>query len=278
MMLIRAVAVVLTLLVYSGIFSVQYHKAQELENSLDTALPVAFHKITAGYLKQLAAEMLFIKTSVFLGGVRAGTPPKSYEAALGNNFEVMTQLYPRFIDPYYFCQGFLTPISQYSAARANRIFETGISAHPDNQFIRMFQGTNYVLSLNEPLKAAKVFREASEIENASPLFGHLAALLSAKGGDIAAGLISLKAMLAAEDNEAVQNRYKEEIVIFEKALEVQRAIDVYTNKNGEPPRTLNQLVPEFITQLPVIKKSFILVYNAPDLHLQRPDKNNLVFQ
>jgi hypothetical protein len=34
--------------------------------SLDIALPVSFYKIVTGYKKQLAAEMLFIRTSVFL--------------------------------------------------------------------------------------------------------------------------------------------------------------------------------------------------------------------
>ena len=44
--------------------------------------------------------------------------------------------------------------------------------------------------MNEPLKGAEAFAEAAKLPEAPPMFGHLAALLSAKGGDIAAGLIS----------------------------------------------------------------------------------------
>jgi len=272
MMIIRGIVLAGLILFYGFIFAAQYQKAQEHTISLDVALPVSFHKIAAGYLKQLAAEMLFIRSSVFLGGVRPGTPPTSYADALGNNFAVMTQLYPRFIDPYYFCQGFLAPISPESAARANTIFETGIAAYPDNFFFRMFHGANFFLSMNEPLKAAKAFEEAAKLPKAPPIFGHLAAILSARGGDIAAGLISLKAMLASEENEVVRARYQQEIVIFEQTLEVQKAVNAYTNKYGAAPEALEQLVPEFLSKLPVIKDSFILDYDPPSLHLRRPDR------
>lgn len=271
MMIIRAIALSSLVVLYGLVFTVQEQKAQERDITLELALPVSFQKIAAGYVKQLAAEMLFIRTSVFLGGVRPGTPPTSYADALGNNFAVMTQLYPRFIDPYYFCQGFLAPISPETAARAGTIFETGIAAHPDDFILRFFHGTNFFLAMNEPLKGAETFTEAAKLPKAPPLFGHLAALLSAQGGDIAAGLISLKTMLSGEKDEAVRARYEEEIVIFEQALEVQKGLNAYTVKYGAAPQTLEHLVPEFISSIPVIKDSFVLVYDAPNLHLQRPE-------
>ena len=61
-----------------------------------------------------------------------GTPETSYAEPLANNFEVMTQLYPRFIDPYYFAQAFLAPISPEAAGKANTILETGIAAYPND--------------------------------------------------------------------------------------------------------------------------------------------------
>jgi hypothetical protein len=126
--------------------------------------------------------------------------------------------------------------------------------------------------MNEPLKGAKAFDEAAKIPGAPPMFAHLAALLSAKGGDIAAGLISLKTMLAAEKDEAVRARYQEEIVIFEQAMEVQKALNLYTEKYGVSPNTLEQLVPDFLPHVPQIKDSFVLVYDPPTLRLQRPDR------
>ncbi|EKD33833.1 MAG: hypothetical protein ACD_75C02579G0008 [uncultured bacterium] len=272
MMVARSLLLAGIVLLYGWFFTLQEQRGEELKGSLTMALPVGFYKIACGYMQQLAAEILFIRTSVFLGGMPPGTPPTSYADALGNNFEVMTRLYSRFIDPYYICQGFLTPISPESAARASTIFETGIAAYPDDLILRFFYGTNFFLSMNEPLKGAEAFAEAAKLPKAPPMFAHLAALLSAKGGDIAAGLISLKTMLTTEKDESVRTRYEEEIVIFEQALEVKKALSGYTGKYGAAPNTLEQLVPEFITGIPDNKDSFVLVYDPPNLHLQRPDK------
>ncbi|MBU1564049.1 MAG: hypothetical protein KJ630_00300 [Proteobacteria bacterium] len=216
--------------------------------------------------------MLFIKISVFMGGVRPGTPPVSYAAPLASNFESISLIYPHLIDQYYFCQSFLPYISIESAATANAILERGIATYPADLFLRFFHASNFFLAMNEPIKGAKAFAEAAKLPNAPPMFGHLAALLSAQGGDIAAGLISLKTMLAKEKNEKVRNRYNEEIVIFQQALEVQKALKAYISKNGTAPKILEQLVPEFISGIPEIMDSFVLIYDPPVLHLKRPDR------
>ena len=77
MMIIRVIVLTGLVLLYGIIFTTQEQKAQNRNVSLEIALPVSFHKIAAGYIKQLAAEMLFIRTSVFLGGVRPGTPRRA---------------------------------------------------------------------------------------------------------------------------------------------------------------------------------------------------------
>lgn len=271
--ILRAVFLSVLILIYGFIFSAHEQKMSKRILSLEYAKPVNYYRITAGYLKQLAAEMLFVRTSVFLGGVLSKKkPPANYEETLGNNFEVMTQLYPRFIAPYFYVQAFLPHISLQAAAKSNRILETGISAYPNDLFLRFMYAVNYFLSMNEPLKAAQAFTEAAKLPKAPPLFGHLAVLLSARGGDIAAGLISLKTMLAAEKDELVRSRYKEEIVIFEQAMKVQKGLKAYTNKYGSAPKDLEKLVPEFLPQLPKIKDSFTLIYDPPNVHLQRPDR------
>lgn len=260
------------ILLYGCIFSFQERQVNNLDTTLGIALPASFHKIVTGYLKQLTAEMIFIRTSVFLGSVHPGISSVTYEEILGNNFEVMTQLYPDFRDPYFFCQAFLTPISQESAAKASQIFDTGITAYPNDISLRFFHAANFFLTMNEPLKGAKAFAEAAKLSDAPPLFSHLAALLSAQGGDISAGLISLRTLLSAEKDEVVRTRYQEEIVIFEKALEVQQALNTFTSKYGFAPQHLEELVPDFLQDIPNIKDTFVLVYDPPNLHLKRPDR------
>ena len=70
----------------------------------------------------------------------------------------------------------------------------------------------------------------------------------------------------------MRKRYQEEIVIFEQAMKVNEALKAYTGKAGTAPESLQQLVPDFISQLPDIRDSFVLVYDPPNLHLRRPDR------
>ncbi len=208
---LRVVLLAGLILLYGIFFLIQDKKGMKREVVLQPSMPVSFYTIATGYLRQLAAEILFIRASVFVGGVPPGTPETTFEQALGNNLDTMTRLYPRFLDPYYFCQGVLPHISPEAALQTSTVLETGISAYPEDQFLHFFYASNFFLAMNEPLKGAEAFVEAAKLPEAPPMFGHLAALLSARGGDIAAGLISLRAMLAGEKDKAVRKRYQEEI-------------------------------------------------------------------
>lgn len=260
------------ILLYGLSFIAQERTAQYKNVKLEFSLPANFYRVISGYFKQLISELIFVRTSVFLGSVQPGLLPATYEDALSNNFEVMTKLYPQFVDPYYYCQAFLTSISAESATNASKIFETGVKANPNDLVLRFFHAQNF-LTMDEPIKAANAFTEAAKLQNAPAMFGHLAALLSAHGGDISAGLISLEILLKDEKNEIVRSRYQEEIRTFQKALEVQRALNAYILKYASEPKSLNQLIPEFIPGIPKIDNSFILFYNPPNLHLKRPDKS-----
>jgi len=269
-MLLRSFILLSFILVYGLAFSILDHTVQNRNVQLQPALPAKFQQVASGYLRQIVSEILFIKTSVFLGGVKPGTPETTYAESLAHNFEVMTSLYPEFIDPYYFNQSFLAPISLESARRANTIHQTGIEIFPNNFVLHFFYAFNYYRYLNEPLRAAKAFEDAAALPDAPLMFGHLAALFSAEGGDITAGLVTLKTMLAAEQNEVVRERYQQEIEIFEKALTVERAVSSYTKKYHIPPEKLEDLVPEHLEQLPEIQNNFILIYEPPLLRLERP--------
>ena len=269
-MLLRSLILLSFILIYGLAFLILDHTFQNRNVQLQPVLPAKLQQVASGYLSQIVSEILFIKTSVFLGGVKPGIPATSYAEPLANNFEVMTSLYPEFIDPYFFSQSFLAPISQESARRANTILNTGIKTFPDNFMFRFFYAFNYYRYLNEPLKAAKAFEDAAALPDAPPMFGHLAALFSAEGGNITAGLVTLKTMLAAEQNEGVRERYQQEIETFEKALTVERAVSSYTKKHHTPPEKLADLVPEYFEQLPEIQNNFILIYEPPLLRLERP--------
>jgi len=262
---------------YIYLFLLNEKNIESKKPSLNTPLTTNFYKVASGYLAQLTSEMLFIRTSVFLGNIFFSSAKENNNESISKNFEVMTNLYPQFIDPYFFTQAFLPSISRASAKKANSILELGIKTLPDNLIIRFFYATNFFLYMDDPASGSKAFADASKISGAPRLFGHMAALLSAQNGDIEAGLISLKTMLNIEHDENIRLRYKEEIVTFETALRIKEAITTYTELIGSAPTSLEQLVPKFLPEIPAIEESFILVYNPPKLSLKRPsrEKTNL---
>lgn len=267
---IRTVFLLFCVLLYGVCYSYHDRNMQERQVTLQSAPPLIVLQAITGYFRQITSEILFVRTSVFLGGLKPGADELEYEAGLAHNLRTMTSLYPEFIDPYFFTNGFLAPISKYGAGQASFIFETGIDALPDDFILRFYNGANYFYHLNEPLRAAEVFAEAAKLADAPIIFSRLAAIFSAHGGNLRAGLVMLHTMAKAEEEEIVKERYLEEITYFEKAIVVQNAVDLYTKGHGSPPEKLDLLVPGYISNIPDLKKRFVLVYEPPDVTLRRP--------
>ena len=237
---------------------------------LQTAPPLKLLQAVGGYLHQITAEIIFVKTGVFLGG--ANIKPDEHEMEISQNLSTAVLLYPDFIDPYYYTESFLAPISKQSAEAANTILEKGIDTYPHNFVFLFFHAFNYYRYLNDPLSAAKAFQKASTISGAPPMFAHLAAVFSASGGDIAAGLLMLKIMEKGETNSIAKKRYQVEIQDYDKALNVVKAISSYQKKHNAPPETLEDLVPHELNELPKLSKFFAFQWNGTKLSLTRPTR------
>jgi len=256
------------MLIYGALFSVQEAAQQGRAVELTPTLPAALQR-TLGYFRQIGAEMLYIKTAVFLGGRPPGTPPQTYAGQLAQHFQVISALHPKFLDTYYLSESSLPWIDTEYAKRANRVLESGARARPDEWFIPFFIGFNYFRYLHEPIKAATWLHQASQTRNAPSWLGHLSALLSARGGDIVGGLIWLRAMLAAEEDERTRAMYRADIAEFTKAARVLGAIYAYERRHGRAPESLDDLSPEFLKRLPEMQRGYVLDYNRPNLHLER---------
>nr|WP_320116438.1 hypothetical protein [uncultured Desulfuromonas sp.] len=234
---------------------------------LSPTLPAIVHQCFTGCFKQLDAEFLFVKCAVFHGGAS----PKDLNAnaeMLALNLDVATQLYPEFIDPYYLSQSTLPQISEENAAFVNILLRRAATAGVQDMALPFFQGFNLFYYMKQPQKAAKVFLELSRRDGAPAWFGHFAGILAAKGGDIRAALITLQSMLSVETDEVLKKRYQEDIKRFQQALLVQQATERYFQVYGEYPQTLQELVPDFLTELPVSDR-FILKWSPPVLKLVR---------
>jgi len=238
-------------------------------SELTPTLPARMQQVAWSYMRQLGAEMLYIKAAVFLGGRSPEAKPESYAPTLAEHFDVMSRLHPKLIDTYYLCESSLSWISPDNARFVNSILDRGIEARPKQWMLPFFEGFNNWRYLNEPKKAASYLWRAVDTHAAPRWVGQLATILAAENGDIYGGLVWLQAMLEKETDPDLRTRYKADISEFRKAMRVLQAINQYQKLHGHKPARLSELVPHFLPTLPTMSHGFTLTYDPPHLNLKR---------
>lgn len=231
-----------------------------------------FVRIISGYFRQIVAEIFFVQSSVFLGGVQAGTDPRSYSSTIAHNYRQITNLYPEFRDPYYYAQSYLADVGREEAAAVNAILDSGLKASPKDLLYPFLKGYNLFRYLDSPLEAAEVFRKASHLPDAPPMFSHLAVILAAEGGEIEAAMLSLVVLIKSSTEIAVQRLYQEELEMFYDARRVQQAVNEYHHQHQKYPTQLSDLVPQYLTVLPSFGTKFTMTWNPPIVGLKRPKR------
>lgn len=260
-----------------GYFFIVQEKAFQKEYIYLKALPsVSAIRLLTGYGHQLAAEIAFVQSSVFLGGLPVGSDPRTYMPILAHNYKTVAKLYPEFIDTYYYAQSYLAGVQSIvigvdveATRAANSILAVGRIAEPNNLIYPFFQGFNHFSYLNEPQEAAKIYREASQIPKAPPVFAHMATLMQAEGGELEASVYGLEILMRTTNDRYRRELYAEEIRMFKQALEVQKAVGAFLMRNQRYPRTLDELVPLYIPALPDFDSAFDLAWSAPNVSLKR---------
>lgn len=262
----------LVFIAYGLLFQIHEQQLSKVQSQLSPALPAPIQEIVLGYLKEVGAEMLFIKTAAFWGRNDLPKKHEEYAANLAQNFQVMTDIYPEFIDPYYLCQSSLSYINYDSASSTNEILLKGVQSNPEDMILPFFRGFNFYYYMDQPKEAAAIFFDLASRPDAPTWFGHLAGVLSARGGDLYGGLMTLKAMLSTEEDEQMKERYQRSIMNFESAIKVHEATEKFFTKNGHYPQLLNNLIPEFLVKMPLFDDGFSLKWESSNLRLLRPLK------
>lgn len=238
-------------------------------SSITPALPTKMLDVLGHtYLTQFIAEVLFIKTAVYQGGLRK-EPTSENLTILGNHFIAMSHLHPKMIDIYYRAESTLAHRGEPYIQTANQILKTGRTALPNEVALPFLEGFNYFNYLNNPLKAAEILKIASEIPAAPKWIGHLASILMAREGNIRSGLALLQGMYANSQNSSEKERYQKDIIVFKQALLVQQALDKYRQNNHAHATDLSELVPIYLGKLPTWNQGYSLDYHAPKLLLVR---------
>jgi len=252
---------------YAVLFNHLDSVKEQGEHDLQPLAPKAFYDAT-GYLKQLSAEMLFIKTKLFLGSDPNADRRHKNMLVLSTYFKQVAVMHPLLSDTYYMAESALAWVAPEYATRANEILKIGIKSHKDIYLFPFFMGFNYFYYLHEPEEGAKWLMRASKYDGAPKWFAHFASILAARGGNISGGLAWLRMMLSTADDENEKKRYVADIAEYEKAMLVLEAIERYKAKLKRAPETLEDLVPEFLGALPSMKGRFSLDYQHGKLLLR----------
>ena len=268
----KRLLILICLLVYGGLWWQFKNEIHWTDRYLSPAMPAPALKVASGYGQHMAGFSLFVKTAIFTGGNNlTGLDEPTYAGNLAQNYDVAAQLYPKFIDTYFFAQSFLPHISKEYAAATNNILERGVAARPDYLFFPFFQAFNYLKYLDDPIKAADIFEKLSQMPDAPNWFASLSSKLRARGGQLAAGRDMLVVLYENEEYEGVKARYAKEIENFDKALMVQRALDLYRQEHGEEAPSLKDLIPDYLAALPDLHLGYVLQWEAPTLKLIYPE-------
>ena len=259
----------LCILLYSMMFFKVDQLNQKQTLDLSPAIPTTILKIVGHtYPNQFLAEYLFIKTAVYYGGLSVKPSDENLDR-MANHFKAMSELHPPMIDTYYRAEAALAHRGSDHVKQANIILEMGREALPSEVVLPFFEGFNYLNQLEQPKKAAQILQIASQIDGAPSWIGHLASILMADEGNIRSGLMLLKGMYASTQDEQEKERYKKDIQAFQKAWLVQQALQRYQQQYGKAARTLDDLVPDYLSALPTFKEKYILKYTPPSLSLSR---------
>jgi len=258
---------------YIFLFLAQEQHDSIVRQDISPALPTQMLNIFGhSYLNQIIAEALFIKTAVYYGGLTREMDDGNLKT-MGQHFITMSQLHPKMLDIYYRAESVLAHRGDSHTRIANQILETGRSALPNQVALPFFEGFNYFYYLKNPIKAAEILRIASNILDAPQWIGHLASMLMGSGGNIRSGLIWLKGMLSTVQDEDEKARYEKDIHAFEKAMQVQLALDRYAHRHGDYPDSLTALVPADLAALPSWENDYLLDYQAPKLLLRKKSRH-----
>lgn len=253
---------------YIQMFYMHEKLALVKEVQLSPALPIPVLQVLGRtYMEQMISELLFIKVAVFYGGGGYALKGDNLDV-ITNHFLAMQELHPIMIDTYYRTEAAIADKGDQYAQITNSILKEGRDELPGEVVLPYFEGFNYYYYLDEPLKAAELLRLASTYDEKYQWLGHLASTLLAKGGNIRAGLSWLKGMHASMDDGTEKERYAKDIAEFERAMQVQLALEYYAKQYGGYPEHLDEILPNILSVLPTFSDKFVLEYQKPTLSLK----------
>ncbi|MGE4545135.1 MAG: hypothetical protein AB7D06_13595 [Pedobacter sp.] len=228
-------------LLHSGVWNIR--EKVRSDTPAGYVIPSRFSRILALGNKGILSDFLFLKAATFFGG-RAGEGKSLNEddwQYFINSLNVVTDLDPYFVDPYFLAEGLLA-WDAGMPEEANKILEKGAGYRIKDWRLPFFIGFNYFYFLHDEGAAADYIMTASRLPGSPGYFPKLAARLAYYGGKSKTGLLFLRQMIEETDNPLIRRPLEKRLLALERAVSIEEALEQFKNKEGRMPVALEELV------------------------------------
>ncbi|HUI45751.1 MAG TPA: hypothetical protein VL122_07210 [Nitrospirota bacterium] len=218
-------------------------------------LPSPLLKIAALEFHGIASDILFLKSTVFIGsavGRKEKAGIKEWEWNwYAKILDASTDLDPYFLDPYLYANAFL-PWEPGKVEEANRLLEKGSRYRDWDWRMPFFVGFNDFFFLHKDAEAAPFFMEASRRPGGDPMLASIAARIAFKENRTETAIFFLEETVRMTDDQSLKELYETRIQALQSIALLERGVGLYKKKFGRFPSTVDDLVRRnIINQIPV---------------------------
>ena len=188
------------------------------EPRTDFVLPSQFSRILAFGYKGVLSDFEFLKITTFLGEHFLHKTELSEEDwhYFKNSVEVVTDLDPYFLDPYFLAEGLMT-WDAGEIKEANRLLEKGVSHRTWDWRLPYFVGFNNFYFLHDYDQGAKYVMAASRIPGAPNYLPTLAARLAYYAEKPETAILFLREMIAESQDPQLLKSLKTRLLALEES-------------------------------------------------------------
>jgi len=251
---INALMLVVLLPVYLFLHGISWEQRAEVRRSSPPGytMPAPFSRVLAMGYQGLLSDYEFLRAITFYGD--RSVKQERMSAADWDFFtyslEVVTDLDPYFLDPYVLGEGLLTWDAQ-RFEEANALLTKGMAYRDWDWQLPYYVGFNHFYFLKDYASGSEYLMQAAEMPGSPAFLKTLAARLAYYGGKSQTALLFLQQMLAQSNSDTLKQRMQKRLLVLERAVQIEKALQRYRNEHDTDPVALQMLVEEgYLQKLP----------------------------
>jgi len=209
--------------------------------------PPVLKALALGY-DSLLADIYWMRAIQYYGRRdEAARRPVRYKN-LAAMLDIVTTLDPRMLDVYRAGSIFLAepdPIGAGQPDAAMKLLDKGISLHPEEWRLRFDKGLAYFIYFKDPVRAARIWFEASRLASSPPWMEGLAARAFSEGGEIATAKDLYRRQFEGSDRREVRENARDHLAsiqVDEDIWALEFFVEKYVRSHGKPPAGLLDLI------------------------------------